>query len=72
MVTYGGDFENLKNYFVEFLPVPFTARVLCIDDPGVKSIIAQLSRPVLTYGFSKRPIIALPNFSRKPARLSFR
>ncbi|NBQ73075.1 MAG: UDP-N-acetylmuramate--L-alanine ligase, partial [Gammaproteobacteria bacterium] len=38
MVTYGGDFENLKNYFVEFLHnLPFYGlAVLCIDDPGVK------------------------------------
>ena len=56
MNTYGGDFENLKRYFVEFLHnLPFYGlAVLCIDDPVVREILPQVSRPKLTYGFSKR------------------
>ena len=52
--TYGGDFERLKQTFVEFLHnLPFYGlAVLCIDDPGVQSILPHLHRAILTYGFS--------------------
>ncbi|MGE5452858.1 MAG: UDP-N-acetylmuramate--L-alanine ligase [Acidobacteriota bacterium] len=54
MDTYGHDFARLKQAFVEFLHrMPFYgAAILCADDPGVKSIIPLISRPVITYGFS--------------------
>ena len=53
MDTYGHDFARLKQAFVEFLHrMPFYgAAILCADDPGVKSIIPLISRPVITYGF---------------------
>jgi UDP-N-acetylmuramate--alanine ligase len=52
--TYGGDFQNLKNNFLEFLHrLPFYGlAVLCIDDTGVESILPQLSRPFVTYGMT--------------------
>jgi UDP-N-acetylmuramate--alanine ligase len=54
MDTYGHDFAKLKAAFVEFLHrMPFYgAAILCGDDPGVKSIIPMVSRPVVTYGFA--------------------
>lgn len=54
MSTYGGDINRLKRYFVEFLHnLPFYGlAVLCIDDPVVAEILPEVSRPVLTYGFS--------------------
>ncbi len=53
--TYDGDFQNLKNNFLEFLHrLPFYGlAVLCIDDIGVDSIMSELSRPFVTYGFAK-------------------
>ena len=56
MSTYGGDIKRLKQYFVEFLHnLPFYGlAVLCIDDPAVAEILPEVSRPVLTYGFSSR------------------
>jgi UDP-N-acetylmuramate--alanine ligase len=53
MDTYGHDLTRLKGAFVEFLHrMPFYgAAVLCGDDPGVRSIIPMVSRPVITYGF---------------------
>jgi len=50
--TYGGDFEQLKSTFVEFLHnLPFYGlAVLCGDDPVVKEIMPQVSRSVITYG----------------------
>ncbi len=55
MSTYGGDFENLKKYFVDFLHnLPFYGLVvLCIDDPTVREILPRISRPKITYGFSE-------------------
>ena len=55
MDTYGHDFARLKQAFVDFLHrMPFYgASILCIDDPGVRSIVPLISRPVITYGFGE-------------------
>lgn len=55
MGTYDNNFERLKSTFIEFLHrLPFYGlAVLCIDDPVVREILPQLSRPVLTYGLTK-------------------
>lgn len=52
METYEGSYRRLKNTFIEFLyHVPFYGlAVLCIDDPGIREILAQLSKPIKTYG----------------------
>lgn len=52
MSTYGGDFENLKNAYVEFLHnVPFYGLVvLCSDDENIQSIMPRINRPVVTFG----------------------
>ncbi|MEX0951343.1 MAG: UDP-N-acetylmuramate--L-alanine ligase [Gammaproteobacteria bacterium] len=50
--TYGGDYANLRQHFIEFLHrLPFYGlAVVCNDDPGVRDILAEVSRPILTYG----------------------
>jgi len=50
--TYGGDYANLRQHFIEFIHrLPFYGlAVVCIDDPGVRDILPEVSRPVLTYG----------------------
>ena len=50
--TYGGDFSKLKQTFVEFLHhLPFYGlAVVCVDDEEVRSILPEISRPVLRYG----------------------
>ncbi|MEY8204550.1 MAG: UDP-N-acetylmuramate--L-alanine ligase, partial [Bermanella sp.] len=55
MDTYGGDFNQLKKTFVEFLHnLPFYGlAVLCVDDATIKEILPEVNRPVLTYGFDK-------------------
>jgi UDP-N-acetylmuramate--alanine ligase len=55
METYGHDFEKLKSAFIEFLHrMPFYGTaIVCSDDPGVKSIVDQLARPVTTYGLEE-------------------
>ena len=50
--TYGGDFERLRQTFIEFLHhLPFYGlAVLCLDDPEVRSVLPEVTRPVITYG----------------------
>ena len=55
MDTYGHDLTKLKGAFVEFLHrMPFYgAAIVCGDDPGVRSIVPMISRPVISYGFGE-------------------
>jgi UDP-N-acetylmuramate--alanine ligase len=55
MDTYEHDFEKLKQAFVHFTHrLPFYGRaMLCIDDPHVRSILPQVTKPVTTYGFAE-------------------
>jgi UDP-N-acetylmuramate--alanine ligase len=55
METYGGDFAVLRRTFLEFLHnLPFYGiAVLCIDDPVVRELLPEMSRQVITYGFSE-------------------
>lgn len=50
--TYGGDFANLRKNFIEFLhQLPFYGlAVLCIDDEGVRKILPEVTKPIVTYG----------------------
>jgi UDP-N-acetylmuramate--alanine ligase len=54
METYEGDFQKLRQTFIEFLHhLPFYGlAVLCIDDPEVRNILPEITRPVTTYGLS--------------------
>ena len=54
MSAYENDFEKLRNAFVEFLHnIPFYGlAVLCIDDEVVRSLIPEIARPYVTYGFT--------------------
>ncbi len=54
MVTYDGDFEKLKQTFIDFIHnLPFYGlAVLCVDDPVIQELLPKISRPVLTYGQS--------------------
>ncbi len=50
--TYGGDFSRLKQAFVEFLHhLPFYGlAVICVDDDEVRSLLPEITRPVIRYG----------------------
>jgi len=52
MPTYDGDFGRLRATFHEFLHhLPFYGlAVLCLDDPEVRDLVPEVSKPVLTYG----------------------
>jgi UDP-N-acetylmuramate--alanine ligase len=55
MDTYGGDFHQLRQAFLEFLHhLPFYGlAVVCIDEPVIRELLPQISKPFLTYGFSE-------------------
>jgi UDP-N-acetylmuramate--alanine ligase len=52
METYHGNFQRLKDTFVEFLHhLPFYGlAVLCLDDEGVRCCLPHISKPMITYG----------------------
>ena len=55
MHTYGGDFAQLENTFIEFLHnLPFYGvAVMCVDDPVVRKLLPRVNRQVIRYGFSE-------------------
>jgi UDP-N-acetylmuramate--alanine ligase len=55
MDTYGGDFEKLKDTYVQFLHnLPFYGLVVaCSDDENVNSVLPKVNRPIVTYGFNE-------------------
>jgi UDP-N-acetylmuramate-alanine ligase len=59
METYGHDFARLKTAFVDFVHrMPFYgAAILCTDDPGVRSIVPMISRPVVSYGLDEGAMV---------------
>ncbi len=54
LATHDGDFARLKQSFVDFLHnLPFYGlAVLCADDEQVRSILGNVARPIVTYGFA--------------------
>jgi UDP-N-acetylmuramate--alanine ligase len=73
MTTYGGDFGKLKKTFLEFLHnLPFYGlAVMCIDDPVVREILPQVSRPVMTYGFSEQADVRAVDVRQEGMRTYF-
>lgn len=67
MDTYQGNFENLKDTFINFLHnLPFYGRaVLCIDDPVVRSILPKVGRYITTYGFSEDADVRITQYEQK-------
>jgi len=55
LVTHGGDFEKLKQSFIEFLHnLPFYGlAVLCSDDPVVRELLPLVGRPTIRYGLGE-------------------
>ena len=73
LVTHQGDFERLKDSFVEFLHnLPFYGlAVVCGDDPHVRSIVARIGRPLLTYGFGETLDVRAINVERQGLQTRF-
>ena len=73
MSTYAGDFNQLKQTFLEFLHhLPFYGlAVVCIDDPVVKEILPEITKPVLTYGTSDEADVQAINIRQSGFRTTF-
>jgi len=74
MQTYGGDFNRLRDTFMEFLlHLPFYGlAVLCIDDDEVRALVGRLSRPVRTYGTRADADVRAEDLRQIGARMHFR
>jgi UDP-N-acetylmuramate--alanine ligase len=73
LATYDGDFERLKQAFIEFTHnLPFYGLlVLCADDPIVREIIPSLTRSIVTYGTSADADIRAHDLTRDGAKTDF-
>ena len=71
--TYDGDFNKLKDTFVEFLHhLPFYGlAVLCVDDEHVRDILPKISRTVITYGIHEEADIRAENVRFDGAKSHF-
>ncbi|KGJ95280.1 UDP-N-acetylmuramate--L-alanine ligase [Colwellia psychrerythraea] len=69
METYQGDFEKLKDTYIEFLHnLPFYGlAVVCIDNPVVRELLPRISRQVITYGFSEDADVRAVNYKQRGA-----
>ena len=67
METYQGDFEKLKDTYIEFLHnLPFYGlAVVCIDNPVVRELLPRISRQVITYGFSEDADVRAVNYNQE-------
>jgi UDP-N-acetylmuramate--alanine ligase len=74
MDTYQQDFGRLKQAFLQFLQnLPFYgAAVLCSDDPNLRELLPQVTKPVLTYGTSDDASVRAEALVHDGARMKFR
>ncbi len=73
MSTYGGDFERLRQAFLEFLHRPpfYGLAVLCLDDPVVRELVPNVPRPVLTYGMTEAADVYATDVRQQGSRTRF-
>src|SRR4051812_7365311 len=73
METYGHDFRKLKRAFLDFLNrMPFYGTaILCIDDPAVRHIAADVQCPVTSYGFSEDAQVRAVNVRADGPQMKF-
>lgn len=74
MSTYGGDFQNLRKVFVNFLlRLPFYGMaVINIDDPVARDTIPELRCQVVTYGTSANADYQLNEYKQEDGLSKFK
>ncbi|VAW99170.1 UDP-N-acetylmuramate--L-alanine ligase [hydrothermal vent metagenome] len=72
--TYGGEFNKLKDTFVEFLRhLPFYGLVIaCLDDENIREILPDLGRTIITYGINNNPDYRAHNIRQKGVKTFFK
>ena len=73
LINYGNDFENLRQAFLSFVKkLPFDGLLIaCGDDPEVKKLLPQCSRPIVTYGFDEINDYVISNYEPTEFRSQF-
>jgi len=71
--TYDGDFEKLKQTFVEFLlNLPFYGlAIMCVDDEHIREVLPSIARPVKTYGISEEADVRAVNIRQHGLEMHF-
>ena len=71
--TYGGDFDRLRNAFVEFLHhLPFYGlAIVCVDDENARKLLPQITRQVIRYGIEQDADICASNISTSGLQSTF-
>ncbi len=71
--TYGGDFERLRDAFVEFLHhLPFYGMaIVCVDDDNARRLLPKITRPVIRYGIEQDADICASNIQTSGLQSSF-
>ena len=74
METYDHSLDKLRQAFVDFLQrLPFYgAAVLCADDPNVRAIMPQLTKPITTYGLAPDAHVRAVDIAASGAQMRFR
>jgi UDP-N-acetylmuramate--alanine ligase len=74
MDTYQQDFGRLKQAFLQFLQnLPFYgAAVLCTDEPHLRELLPDVTKPVLTYGTSDDASVRAEAIAHDSGRMKFR
>lgn len=74
MDTYQQDFAKLKQAFAQFLQnLPFYgAAVLCTDDANVREVLAEVTKPLLTYGTGEDAMVRAEAIEHDAGRMRFR
>ena len=73
METYGGDFEKLKDTYIEFLHnLPFYGlAVVCIDNAVIEELLPRIGRHITTYGFSEQADVKAVDYQQEGEVSSF-
>ncbi len=73
LATHDGDFEKLKQSFVDFLHnLPFYGlAVVCVDDTHAASLLPKINRPIVTYGVESPADVCATNVKREGMQSSF-
>ena len=72
--TYQNNFEILKQTYIDFAhQIPFYGSIfLCADDKHVKSIMSNISRPIVTYGLRNKVDIKAVNIRHEGNKVHFK
>ena len=73
LINYGNDFENLRQAFLAFVKkLPFDGLLIaCGDDPEIKKLLPQFSRPNVTYGFQEGNDYVISDYEPSEFRSNF-